>query len=1498
MVAGMLMPMRELRAIYEILFRDGVMVAKKDKRPQTMHPELEGVRNLQVMRAMVSLKSRDYVKETFVWRHFYWYLTNEGIVYLRDYLHLPPEIVPASLQRMKKPVATTAFGHRGAHVQSVDGPTSYVPKPGRRGEAESQESLTERHGYRHTMMGPGEKETSSERTPRFRGRPLAAEPVRPKASWEVEDQPPPLFSSRGSSFRSETAVVEDSKVRRFSRQHPDGSSEQSAATSQERRVSEVQEERPPTSVQVQRAAWRQDAPQTSLSSVASKTAPPFTRASGGATSKNPAEPSSPKTNKEELTIADEKVSTKSGYVVTSISAITTLADAEIKEEKTKKVAMDPIRPAEVKATAETANYKAKPQTVVTMAAAAKTTATKPANKDVKEEKTRTASAKTATDDMKAQTVITKASTQDISKLSAATSTSVITKPANKDVKEKKTSKGIIDQGKPAEVKVSAKTATDDMKVQTVITMASPQETSKLSTSTSTTAMTKLVKKDAKEEKTKKTIIDPVKSSEVKASAKTTTDDMKAQTVSTVPAAQETSKLLSAISTSTSTTVITKPANKDVKEKKTTTVIVDPVQSSEVKALAKTATDDMKAQTVITKASAQETSKLSAATSTSTTVVTQLVTKDVTEEKTKKVIVDPVKPAEVKATAQTATDDMKAHIGITVPPAQETSKFPAAAAAATPIPVITTHVKGEKPRRAKVNEEPVKPAEPKAPVDVKMDVEKSKTTAQEIVTQETTKPKPKSTTSEAVKEISKEKETQETTKPQPSSTIKPQPKSTTSEAVKEISKVKETLETTKPQPKSTTSEAVKEISKVKETQETTKPQPKSTTSVVVKEISKVNVHQEPVGTKVTSLNLSSKPKTDEAPQKTTTVTESSIFEVKTTIITTTLSAVACSTETEIITKHDKTDVKVTPRVKKDEHIVPEEVLKVSVQGVTPPQLSQHVAPTEGVMETKQMVDASSKSKKKKKKSSGESSKIINTEELSVIKLEKEKPCVDKAPEEGAGNTLTPLTSEPLSMSTSTKTRGPVEEHTAQAKIDSNGGEMKEDPKHIPGKPIMEVPKQTEDQSSFGVASLPSDQSAAVPPVESPDTALVKVKVEGGGVSKITHGAPCSEDKLKAKGKCEGTTVTMQQITQVKLIQASPEPQGQIPLALSESQTPTVNTKSPLTTEKAAEESSKGKKKGRGKKPAQAAASDTVNTKPVFSASACPDITPSPEGTVIDGRVTTSEVTELSVSAEKTPERMCSVQQEAGQAAETAAAVVCEAPADKGEVEPPGHSAGKVKREVPKPKTSSTAREAPAAGGFASAEEEAEAAAAQTQAGPLGKRQEPPRVAQRSARQAAECSTEKSLSLDEASQQKGETKKKKKKAKDSAEDTPSATATPAAAAAKLAQLRPSDTCHSDEAAMKRKIVVVEEIVEVKQVISPEDTGEQSAPPPAQPEEEEEEEEDDDLDLDVLQELAIERALFAAPPPGSRVRGASPEAAWDHSLDEPEEKTWPHFIEGWCE
>ncbi|XP_036395465.1 nascent polypeptide-associated complex subunit alpha, muscle-specific form-like [Megalops cyprinoides] len=241
MVAGMVMPLADLRAIYELLFRDGVLVAKKDKRPQSKHPEVRGVTNLQVMRAMGSLKSRGYVRETFAWRHFYWYLTNEGIVYLRDYLRLPAEIVPSSLQRVRRPATTLNVVQRAARVQTVEGPMSYAPKPASRAGTESQESLMDRQGYRRKRMTAAEEEEAqTERTPRFRGRPIAAEPPRSRASWEFVAQSQQALRN-GEVSHKEVRVMEESQVKRasmvkFSQLPPDTKSAKTtmAVTSEER----------------------------------------------------------------------------------------------------------------------------------------------------------------------------------------------------------------------------------------------------------------------------------------------------------------------------------------------------------------------------------------------------------------------------------------------------------------------------------------------------------------------------------------------------------------------------------------------------------------------------------------------------------------------------------------------------------------------------------------------------------------------------------------------------------------------------------------------------------------------------------------------------------------------------------------------------------------------------------------------------------------------------------------------------------------------------------------------------------------------------------------------------------------------------------------------------------------------------------------------------------------------------------------------------------------
>merc|ERR1712028_172434 len=99
----MLVPKKDRLTIYRYLFKEGVMVAKKDcNKAKHDDPELE-VKNIYVIKLLTSLKSRGYVTERFNCQWYYWYLTNEGIAYLREYLHLPQEIVPNTLKKSSRP---------------------------------------------------------------------------------------------------------------------------------------------------------------------------------------------------------------------------------------------------------------------------------------------------------------------------------------------------------------------------------------------------------------------------------------------------------------------------------------------------------------------------------------------------------------------------------------------------------------------------------------------------------------------------------------------------------------------------------------------------------------------------------------------------------------------------------------------------------------------------------------------------------------------------------------------------------------------------------------------------------------------------------------------------------------------------------------------------------------------------------------------------------------------------------------------------------------------------------------------------------------------------------------------------------------------------------------------------------------------------------------------------------------------------------------------------
>eukprot|EP00747_Dinoflagellata_sp_TGD_P120138 gnl/TRDRNA2_/TRDRNA2_173173_c0_seq9.p1 gnl/TRDRNA2_/TRDRNA2_173173_c0~~gnl/TRDRNA2_/TRDRNA2_173173_c0_seq9.p1 ORF type:complete len:129 (-),score=37.93 gnl/TRDRNA2_/TRDRNA2_173173_c0_seq9:220-606(-) len=97
-----LIPKKTRRQILEHIFKEGVIVVKHDPDASRHNEEgLSDVANIHVMMVTRSLASRDYLKEKHCWGWHYYFLTNEGIEYLRDVLHLPAQVFPSTLTKQR-----------------------------------------------------------------------------------------------------------------------------------------------------------------------------------------------------------------------------------------------------------------------------------------------------------------------------------------------------------------------------------------------------------------------------------------------------------------------------------------------------------------------------------------------------------------------------------------------------------------------------------------------------------------------------------------------------------------------------------------------------------------------------------------------------------------------------------------------------------------------------------------------------------------------------------------------------------------------------------------------------------------------------------------------------------------------------------------------------------------------------------------------------------------------------------------------------------------------------------------------------------------------------------------------------------------------------------------------------------------------------------------------------------------------------------------------------
>ncbi|KAG8630293.1 hypothetical protein KVT40_001912 [Elsinoe batatas] len=113
-----------------------------------------------VVKAAQSLTSRGYLKTQFSWQWYYYTLTPEGLDYLREWLHLPAEIVPQTHIKQQR-------SH--APPRGMMGGDERERRPGGRGGPRGDRG--DRGEYRRRDQGEGGKEGGApgEFAPQFRG---------------------------------------------------------------------------------------------------------------------------------------------------------------------------------------------------------------------------------------------------------------------------------------------------------------------------------------------------------------------------------------------------------------------------------------------------------------------------------------------------------------------------------------------------------------------------------------------------------------------------------------------------------------------------------------------------------------------------------------------------------------------------------------------------------------------------------------------------------------------------------------------------------------------------------------------------------------------------------------------------------------------------------------------------------------------------------------------------------------------------------------------------------------------------------------------------------------------------------------------------------------------------------------------------------------------------------------------------------------------------------
>ena len=86
-----LVPLKDKVKLYTYFLKEGVFACKKDNTTKNANVDIPNLYCFLIMRSLVS---RKMATEIFSWQWHYYFLTKQGVEYLREYLGLPANIVP------------------------------------------------------------------------------------------------------------------------------------------------------------------------------------------------------------------------------------------------------------------------------------------------------------------------------------------------------------------------------------------------------------------------------------------------------------------------------------------------------------------------------------------------------------------------------------------------------------------------------------------------------------------------------------------------------------------------------------------------------------------------------------------------------------------------------------------------------------------------------------------------------------------------------------------------------------------------------------------------------------------------------------------------------------------------------------------------------------------------------------------------------------------------------------------------------------------------------------------------------------------------------------------------------------------------------------------------------------------------------------------------------------------------------------------------------------